>query len=513
MTVCQTCGDEGEIKLLIYCVKCQDSAVHHYCLDNFSPDDDCITWMCVECAPKEAAELLSSRKSEPVNLRKDQAVEVRMNRKKKLNKNCSLKAKRAVYMDRPAEIAQLPSNSSLPCEEMKNLHSIHETRGNQELIKHRRRLILEDGDRPEDEFELIKAAASPLPPYDHYGPVNVSYGQRSLKSDMDRPAETAQLPSESSLPCEEMKNLYSIHETRGNQELRKHRRRLILEDGDSQEDEFELIKAAASPLPPYDHYGSLNVSYGQRSLKSDMDIPAETTQLPSDSSLPCEEMKNLHSIHETRKNQELRKHRRRLILEDGYSPEDECELIKAAASPLPPYDHYGPVNVSYGQRSLKSDNYVHARPIVDPIWRGSFRIGNKKDKILVGIMAHLSSKACSKVSDAASLLPPKVDVEILPRCDAWPKSFKRLPPTNDSIALYFFPEYERDEKVFDRLLDEIIEHNLSLKAEINDVDLLVFSSLELPQQNWRFCRKYYMWGVFKPKQYSCALVQPTILEK
>ncbi|KAA8531038.1 hypothetical protein F0562_005747 [Nyssa sinensis] len=330
-TVCQTCGDNGDMHLLIYCMKCQDSAVHHYCLDKFSPDDDEIAWMCEECAPKFAM-AATSRKSGRINLRKGRALEVHMSWKKRLNKNSSFTAKRLVHMK-------------------------------------------------------------------------------------EEVAETAQLADDCSLPYTEIKNLHSCDEIHGSQEPRKQRRRLLLIDEDSPEEEFESVKAEGSSLAPY--------------------------------------------------------------------------------------GHYGPLNIACSQMAMESDNYVPAQPIMDPIWRGRF---STKNETHFGLMAHLSSKACSKVSDATNLLPPVLDMEILPRCDAWPKTFQRFPPTDDWIALYFFPEYERDEKVFDHLLDEIIELNLALKAVINDVELLVFSSLELPQQHWRFRRKYYMWGVFRKKRVSSALV-------
>ncbi|XP_059641772.1 ASI1-immunoprecipitated protein 2-like isoform X2 [Cornus florida] len=637
------------MRLLIYCVNCRDSAVHHYCLDNFSPSDDNITWMCEECEPK-VRKFSMFRKSERTTLKNDQAVDVRMNRKNNLKKECSsvtgngtvfmkdrlaetpkptsdcslpceemkdlhsvdetfgnqavevrmnrknnlkkerssLTGNRTVFMkDRLAETPKPTSDCSLPCEEMKDLHSVDETFGNQVLRKKRRLLL--DGDSSEEDFEPVKVEASLLASYDHCGQSNVSYSQPYLESDnhvhfenqelrkqerilllkdrdspeeeledqavevrmnrknnlkkecssltgnrtvfmKDRLAETlpceemkdlhsvdetfgnqavefrmnrknnlkkecsslignrtvfmkdgqAETPKPTSdrfLPGEEMKDLYSVDETFGNQVLRK-RRRLLL-DGDSSEEDFEPAKAEASLLASYDHCGPSNVSYSRPYLESDN--------------------------HAHFENQELRKQERILLLKDRDSPEEELETVTAEAS----YGHYGPLNVSYSRPSWESDNYVHAQPVIDPIWRGSLNITNEKNKTHVGLVAHLSSKACDKVSNAATLLPQELDVEILPRCDAWPKSFKTLPPTDDNIALYIFPKFERDEKVFDNLLDEIIEHKLALKAVINDVELLVFSSLELPQEHWRFRRKYYLWGVFRPKKYSPAPV-PTI---
>ncbi|XP_028110567.1 uncharacterized protein LOC114309062 isoform X2 [Camellia sinensis] len=323
-TVCQTCGDKGDLLLLVYCVQCHDSAMHRYCLDKFSPDDDSITWMCEECTAK-APQIGPSMKSERINSRKDQAVEVQNNWEKRPSKKAFSTAKR------PAG--------------MKN--------------------------------ELFKAAKL----------------------------------TGCSLPNEDKFHV-SFDETRGSQECRIQRRRLMLEDGDSSE-EPELAKANISQSGP--------------------------------------------SVH-----------------------------------------------MSYCQPSLEPDSHLYGQPVNDPIWRGCLSITSGKNETLFGLVAHISSKACSKVFDAANALPPVLNVEILPRSDVWPKSFQKLPPTDDSIALYFFPDSERDEKVFDILLDDIIEHNLALKALIGDAELLTFTSRELPQQYWRFRRKYYLWGVFRRQSSSSS---------
>lgn len=55
----------------------------------------------------------------------------------------------------------------------------------------------------------------------------------------------------------------------------------------------------------------------------------------------------------------------------------------------------------------------------------------------------MSSLACSKVYEEAKLLPQLLSVELLRRCDIWPKGFEKVGPTDQSIALYFFPEGER----------------------------------------------------------------------
>ncbi|KAK9271803.1 hypothetical protein L1049_002167 [Liquidambar formosana] len=236
---------------------------------------------------------------------------------------------------------------------------------------------------------------------------------------------------------------------------------------------------------------------------------AEATQLTSNFSITNEEIKNLPPFHENCGNRELKKQRRRrLIVDDGGSSDEESEPVKVTASESTHNPHYGPLEIIRNQPPLESVHYVHAQPVVNPIWRGCFRIGDEKNETFVRLVAHLSSKACLKVIDAASALPPLLNAEILPRSDAWPQSFHGSPPLDDSIALYFFPEREKDERVFDGLLNDIIENNLALKALIDNVELLVFSSRELPEQHWRFRRKYYLWAVFRERQGSIPL-KPT----
>lgn len=181
-----------------------------------------------------------------------------------------------------------------------------------------------------------------------------------------------------------------------------------------------------------------------------------------------------------------------------------------------------------------------------------------------GLVAYASSKACSKVLSAVTVLPTLLDVEILSRFAIWPKSFDMFPPNSDNIGLYFFPLYERyasidyilhfwlisgnvmfyiafcfwyslswirDELSFDRVLNDIIEQEFALKAVINNVELLIFSSHLLPPNDrsmletlcfcYKYrkfvmlgilfihlftfpgiCEKYYLWGAFKPKPMS-----------
>ncbi|KAL0343151.1 UNVERIFIED_CONTAM: hypothetical protein Sangu_1202500 [Sesamum angustifolium] len=218
----------------------------------------------------------------------------------------------------------------------------------------------------------------------------------------------------------------------------------------------------------------------------------EETFAPKSTHPPHEE-NNTSSSYETQKIEEDGKKKRN----DCGKSQEEGKTINLQASSVAAVDHCIGSNTLYGP-SLELDDCFSAEPIMDPIWRGWFNI-KEESETHVEIFAHLSNKACSKVSETASAIPPMLEIQVLDKCVAWPKSFRVSPPTTASIALYFFPACERDE-VFGILLDEVIERDLALKTVIDNVELLIFSSRELPLQNWRRKSKYFLWGVFRKKQ-------------
>ncbi|KAG9444350.1 hypothetical protein H6P81_015690 [Aristolochia fimbriata] len=139
-----------------------------------------------------------------------------------------------------------------------------------------------------------------------------------------------------------------------------------------------------------------------------------------------------------------------------------------------------------------ASNYVYPRPIINPIWR------------YCRLAAHLSNKVTSRVFEVANRLESRLCLQKLPRTEAWPKSFSLSPPTEDDIALYFLPESQRDDFVFNELLDEVNRFDLVLTAELDNAQLLLFSSFLLPKDYWRFCGKCYIWGVFRGRQLSSS---------
>ncbi|KAJ0086644.1 hypothetical protein Patl1_08111 [Pistacia atlantica] len=92
--------------------------------------------------------------------------------------------------------------------------------------------------------------------------------------------------------------------------------------------------------------------------------------------------------------------------------------------------------------------------------------------------------ASSRVFEEAKRLPELLCLELLPRSDVWPKHFHKSGPSDDNIALYLFPMSARDEKVYESLVDDMISHNLAMRAVLENAELLVFTSNVLPSVFW-----------------------------
>ncbi|PON76284.1 hypothetical protein PanWU01x14_037020, partial [Parasponia andersonii] len=152
---------------------------------------------------------------------------------------------------------------------------------------------------------------------------------------------------------------------------------------------------------------------------------------------------------------------------------------------------------------LEHSHCVEAQPILDPIWRGSFSIGNKELKTINRILvaAHLSSLACPKVLKAARLLPKSVFLELSNRSHFWPGRFQPWGPTYHSIGLFFFPDNRNDE-IYDMLVKDMIGGDFAMRALLKNAELFVFTSYILPFYYKRFQSKYYLWGVFRARQAS-----------
>ncbi|KAK9678736.1 hypothetical protein RND81_11G230300 [Saponaria officinalis] len=162
------------------------------------------------------------------------------------------------------------------------------------------------------------------------------------------------------------------------------------------------------------------------------------------------------------------------------------------------------------ETSVVFDNYISSQPstslvdhfltqpLIDVAWRGYCDIDDNEYLMSLILRAHLSNKAHENVHDAVTLLPKLLNFNFVPKKYAWPKSFEESPPTSNAIGLYLFPDDERAEELYDGLVHKMIDYDLALNSIVDNLELLVFCSIELPREEWSFMGKYYLWGVFRP---------------
>ncbi|XP_055817671.1 uncharacterized protein LOC129886827 [Solanum dulcamara] len=260
-TVCLTCGDEGDVKLLIYCLKCRDSSVHHYCLENFSVDHDSIDWICCDCAPK-VAKVEQFRKSERISVRTIRAFDVRVEWRRKLNRR-KLKALRLHKARHDARGAVQSSITHSPLHLLRKENPSHiETKKHKDIGE-------ECGDvcYSEQQIESVKAGNTSL-----VGKHQETYCS-TLNKEEGGMVERIQLRGDSSV--QDPKIAQSLTEI-GKQEMRKPRRRFVVldDDGDFEGEGGEIGGNFPSSFSD-EHYFPLNTLYGDPQVESANCLPAQ----------------------------------------------------------------------------------------------------------------------------------------------------------------------------------------------------------------------------------------------
>uniref|UniRef100_A0A7N0T956 AIPP2-like SPOC-like domain-containing protein n=2 Tax=Kalanchoe fedtschenkoi TaxID=63787 RepID=A0A7N0T956_KALFE len=145
---------------------------------------------------------------------------------------------------------------------------------------------------------------------------------------------------------------------------------------------------------------------------------------------------------------------------------------------------------------------VPAEPFKNSIWRGNVFIQFGNHKADMELHCHLSTKSSSEVAKAVKALPTRVGFSVRFRTDICPRRLDMSTLTDKAIAVYFLPRYERDEKVYDDIVDKMTKHDLALLYETpsNNQNVLIFPSSLLPMESWRIQKKYYMWAILEQKR-------------
>ncbi|XP_077214431.1 PHD finger-containing protein 6-like isoform X2 [Tasmannia lanceolata] len=183
-----------------------------------------------------------------------------------------------------------------------------------------------------------------------------------------------------------------------------------------------------------------------------------------------------------------------------------CQLLKASLVPRESLPREGGAVVQLGNSDIQesalplmppkfSEDKLPNHPASDALWRGSFEFhGDFYD----GIQAHPPSRVSHKAYDISKQMPEKLQFKLQPRRDIWPQIFSKYSPASDDIALYFFPsEYDSSKRKYCCLLELMEMQDAALQCCLGGVELLIFTSKQLPVDSQKLNTKMYLWGVFR----------------
>ncbi|XP_023637405.1 uncharacterized protein LOC17882505 [Capsella rubella] len=148
-----------------------------------------------------------------------------------------------------------------------------------------------------------------------------------------------------------------------------------------------------------------------------------------------------------------------------------------------------------------------AIPDHESIWQGDLEVRKIRNQSAMcsGMQAHLSTLASPRVAEVVNKFPEKFCLNEVPRLSTWPGQFQKLGTKEDHIALFFFAkDIESYERNYKPLVDNMIKNDLALKGNLDNVELLIFASNQLPSNCQRWNMLYFLWGVFRGKEEVCS---------
>ncbi|XP_028800447.1 uncharacterized protein LOC114755745 isoform X2 [Neltuma alba] len=456
VSVCLMCGSEGFPEWLVFCSKCQVHALHRYCLDGPTIFDDDVTWFCEDCEPEKPQSLENStslprRTGHNRNLERDTiaAYSKHKNHIKRVKKNYRKQQK---IMKKQKDLKDASGCLDEPKVALPNC-SNSTSHGHQ---NHSRRL---KNNNHKEEKKCMKK---------HKGTTDIS----SYVNTRQESSPNCHTSNHDRICCsehwdqtwcsdKEQKKSMKKHEEQ-KKFMKKHREKnklmKQLKEQKKHEEQKKFMKKREGIV---DISGF--VSIGQE--------PSHDCHTSSHNQIQCSEPCDQTECGDN--------------FEDTVNSGKVSDLVQNSR-----------VFLNDTVNANKLGYWADAQPVAQPIWSQGI------SGPVRGLVAHASTLACSKVLDETKLLPEVLCADVLNRSTVWPKGFKDLGPTTESIALYIFPETERDEKAFDRLVNDIIFLDLAIRVEVVNAEFLVFPSTVLPTQCWRLNAKYYLWGVFRSKQAS-----------
>ncbi|KZV56543.1 hypothetical protein F511_16142 [Dorcoceras hygrometricum] len=153
---------------------------------------------------------------------------------------------------------------------------------------------------------------------------------------------------------------------------------------------------------------------------------------------------------------------------------------------------------------IVSNNLLHncgkcsTAPAMDALWKGRFSICEVLEDGALNciIQAHPPSKVRRKIYDFSKIMPGVLQFQLVPCEKFWISLFCEHHPDSSDIGLYFFPGDGERAVNYASLLESLGLKKLALRIQIDDVELVVFTSALLPMDCQHWNGKYFLWGVF-----------------
>ncbi|GJW60656.1 zinc finger, FYVE/PHD-type containing protein [Tanacetum coccineum] len=508
--VCQACGDEGFTNAFIYCVKCLGYVIHRYCLD-VTPEtyDEFVFWYCDDCKPEGPYKFLLPKpypsgpdKEDPTSTaiistiyHKKKLKKKHLKREKKIRKIVHLsegngevscppneelvkldtvpsRLNRCVVLGLPKDVSQKQSiesaqlTSCSPVKESTLLThepsqplkedatcSLHvKTRPNKKKLKMKHKMKKETVSLVAEEDKTSSPKEATKTNNEFVSQTNYVLKEALVKSDS--------VPNQISPSAEKVVSQKQSAEADNNCSPLKESVIRSRDASTKKHKTFDPIEHSSCESSCTDT--TVKIQEEGQNCEGKQSKPGHDT-LVSDSVTEKELIKNSKEYNDQ--------------LETANRMRSELNIRVATTGNGAPKLADANSNVGY-------IHYQPARPVLEPVWRGSFNVVKTNYDLFEGFIAHLSSKACLKVCEEATTLPSLLCLEMQPKNTLWPKSFLESHPSDENIALYFFPGDPKNERVFEGLVIDMMNEELAMKTTSKNAELLIFASTLLPQPYW-----------------------------
>ncbi|KAL5709738.1 hypothetical protein ACHQM5_020392 [Ranunculus cassubicifolius] len=134
-------------------------------------------------------------------------------------------------------------------------------------------------------------------------------------------------------------------------------------------------------------------------------------------------------------------------------------------------------------------------PAIVASWKGCFEVLNFFRELCDGFQAYLPEKVSPKAYVVSKQLPRVLKFTLLPRRDVWPEIFNSKSPCAFDVALYFWvDEFCSSRENYNRLIELMEKQDLSMRSHLDGVDLLLFTSRQLPIESQLSLFCFFFWG-------------------